>query len=334
MKKLTIVLTLCISFFISCTGIETMPEQKVMKTNDFAYFGDIHNKVLAKFHNYYKGNECDLNDLKSINTFLSSFYSNQIGDIKSDKNNLCYSIDDMQESIGNVIFPIVATNSNPQTRGAVDMLTDEKIDAMLNDSVIEVRNVTDVLCLANYAYRHEMIDLDSYNFFSQMLELIDEGINDTIATCDVKNDLNIMTKKVDSQACLRNDSSMMISGPILSISNASCEYWSNEMQKEYCSDSMSCTKEEADSVIKRNLPPFVYADAGGAVLGAIGNAYQQYKKYGKVTYYGNIGKAALGDAITSSIGADMFLGKFLVNGIIRIAKPCSDAFGKIVFKLF
>lgn len=338
MKKLCalVSIALVVTTLLSCSNVSetyTITEQKAMKISDFKHYGDIHNEVLNIFHSTYNPNECDLNDINNVRTYLSSFYAGQINDILSNKGTVNYSVDEMQKSLGTVTFPFVAVKSSANTRNVNNSLTDEKIDTMLNDSIILIRDINDVLCLASYAYRHNMIDLESYKFFSQLLELIDKGMNDSIGRTDVKNDLKLMSKTVDNNAALKKDSSIMITGPIMSISNSSCEYWTSVMNEEYIPDDVAYT-EDADTIIKRNLPPFVYADAGGAALGAIVNAYQQYKKYGKVTSYGNIGKAALGDAITSSLGADMFFGKFLINGTIRLMKPCGDAFWKIVFKLF
>lgn len=286
MKKL---IKKTISVFVAAifilTGCEK--EQKEITTSKldlkkFKDYGKTHTDVLDYFNsftpptnikNLNEGLDFTFNKIQSI---LDENLNANVEDKKLAKNNkvnsFTRSLVDFRES-KRIIF-----SSQGQFRSKK---TEQTIDEILTD-------VSSLNVLSNFA-------LEKLNELKTLSELY---FNNSITTSEIKNSLSIIEEELIAKNYSENDDEGITIAIILSISNASIDWWENESKSN---------TQNASKGNRKPLPAWAGADIAGAVVGA---AHQLVVSGGDLSWSGT-GSAALLGAAATSTGAVSGLGRWI-----------------------
>ena len=226
-------------------------------------------------------------------------------------------------------------------------LTDSMIEKGLENDSLVISSPEDFIAIMDYASKHNIIDAESYKYLKELFELSVKGANMEVSRSEFQNELSNINMNLNMQECksssitsnenrkdIQPSQCMQTVAPTIEIAKASYELWCDKLYDRVYEMDSCITKEEADTIMSYCIPPFVASDAGGAVMGAVMNAYGQWTKDGKISSWGDTGWSAASGAIMSSIGIETKLGQFLFKLIEPGWKVCVDAFWNVVFKLW
>lgn len=345
MKKIIFYLISIIAL-VSC-GTEDKYSESFTKVSDYEIFGKVHNEIVSGYiDKCSKGSSLikESNRHEAIYDFVKASI-NELN-IPINKQGISQSLS-LQK--GFLDLDMVMNNSvyNKRQRAKRLPLTDDMIEKGLENVSLVISCSEDFIAIMDYASRHNIIDNESYKYLKELFELSVKGVNMEVSRSEFQNELSNISMNLEMQECKRSSTTndkkeegiqtsqcIQTVAPTIEIAKASYELWCDKLYDRVYELDSCITKEEADTIMSHCIPPFVASDAGGAVMGAVMNAYGQWKKDGKVSSWGDVGWSAASGAIMSSIGIETKLGKFLFKLIEPGWKVCVDAFWNVVFKLW
>lgn len=324
--------------FISCNNEHEFVE-KFSKVDDFKVYGDFHNEIVGAFVGrselksqlYSLKNENDVADCiyefaidrKIFSDFNPFKNEEELHALLFDNKNL-YNFARIEENEISSKFRVKSLSS----------LNDSELYDVLEKDSIEISSKEDFDVILDFAVRHGVIDDKSRMYLSELFDIVDQGLKSKIDGYELNAQLSTLVSKIDSENFATSSNCIRTVAPPTAIANASYSLWTDTIKSQIVDLYPALEKEKVDSITQALVPPFVASDAGGAIVGAVSNAYGQWKKNGKITSWGSIGSSAAASAVLSSIGMDTKLGKALFNILKPGWKACENVFWKIVFKLW
>lgn len=271
-------------------------QHKIGKVSDFAYLGEFHNVMMNNAKNSFSYNEKEaismtlderidyvLNfNTEYANTALTNMPKEEIA-----KDMAYYR---------RTVLPL-SRNKESRTRAVENKLTDEEIQKIFNDTILQIDNVETVYQLIDYAKDHGMITIEAYNCLNSLMLLTDESHYALISDSELDAEIDKIVKKIDDAKYTIDNPTLNTVGPVLSIADASLLWW----------------EENPDiSLDNSKIAPLVATDISGAIVGALGNLFYQAltTKTNRVNWTA-LGCNALSGGILASTGAIGKLSKFI-----------------------
>ena len=323
--------------FASCNTEHDFVEN-FSKVDDFKVYGDFHNEIVGAFAGRSEL-KSQLKLAKNEDEVVDCIYdyakdSKFISGICPINKTELYTLLSDNKSLYN-IAKIEGDNISAKLRvSRLSSLSDSELEEALEKDSIEINSKEDFDIILDYAVRHGIIDEKSHMYLSELFSIADNGLKSTVDGYELNSRLASLENRINSENFTSASNCMRTVAPPTAIAKASYQLWTDTIKAQIEDLYPDLEKEKVDSITQALVPPFIASDAGGAIIGAVSNAYSQWKKDGKITSWGSVGKSALIDGILASVGIETKLGNTLFNILKPGWKACEKVFWKIVFKLW
>jgi len=290
MKKLfylLFIITLSSSLFSSCTN-ETSISEKTLNVKDFTQFGKIHNEYLSNMKEIFISEQPIFSNIDEKVTYI-----NKVNLSYTNKVYLPNSIDKgtLENSLNNSKRFITTENLTSElfrstTKSNVKSYSINKVTHKTDINIFEIiQIIKDENIISDFG-------ADLLNTFSQNIE---DNYNGILSDYELKQNLKIIIKSFDNHLYQSDSNEGALIGEVLNISLSSIEWWEQNTE-EFGNPSNVRNMQKAPQLL-----PWVAADLGGAVGGALGSILDNAFN-GESINWRSAGAWAVGGAVGSSTG--------------------------------